>query len=515
MEGLHFILRYPERLPRLPALLRLLGLVGLIALPFSSGWRSESGQQQLRLGGGLRIVGNIEERQSYGEAWGYEALDVELQGAAPDLVQILDDELPLRKAPSANAELAREDAVLRYQFALLHEGRGAWKQIELLNGDEGWIYGRCSNDLSQLRGGRLLVRSVDVQSFGPHYQYSWRGVAALPFALLSLCNVVWIPLLPALLLWPCFRLAWLGGVLLNWLHALILQKHNSDLLHFLARCDLFGSKLLLSISGLCGLTPHLDLHSAERARYPFRLYYDVPGDASRLSSFLRLVLPLALLALAYLCTRLSSMLWPAHGELLGKVILIALPALALVVAALCILALWISVAIGGRAWRPAGDALFTLAQIGLALAALIAGLSKAPGSLRAWFSAPTKASGGEAQAEDIDPQNATRMEISLPALWLLLLSTGGLYFFLWLGRTLKILGEDVFGSITIALLGLGLPLSFLLPRCYRRSELLLKSAPGWLFEALLALPGLNVLLGPLIVQHQINYYARLRARSGG
>lgn len=513
---MHFAIRYPEQTPRWLNLLRVLGLIGAIALPFSGDWRMETGRQKLRLADGSVVVGQVDERQNYGELYGYDIAAASIDGAETNLVQLYDDQVPLYAEARQNSERLEEVALQRNQLVYVRESQGAWKRVETLQGDEGWIVARSGADLSKTNGGRLLLRAVDVKDASPEYKYHLAALIAAPFALLAIANVVWLPLLPALFLFSFYRLAGWIIMILNWLHALVLERQNVELLNYLARADLLWTKMLYALSGLADYTPHIDIYASERNRPPFRLHYDAPPASPRWHTLLRIGLPvLAVYAAWKLGDLLSLWISDSTAMLIVGGLLGLIPALSMVSWLFCNLAIWVYSAITGKTLRFAADWIFRLARLGLTLSALWSGLSAAPAALKNGLASPAREAAGEAEEDGIDPQAATRIDLSLVALWILLPITGGLYFFCWLARTAKLMGDDVYAILLTAGMGFSLPLCYYMPRYYRRSEMLTKSPPSWIAELLMTVPGLNLLLGPIVIQYNVNYYARLRARGGG
>lgn len=364
--------------------------------------------------------------------------------------------------------------------------------------------GRVPESLKPLAAGTYVVSMEDVREVEPIYVYHIRGLITLPLRFFLIFNIVWLLHLPALLIWPAYEAAGAAAILLNMIHASITEQNHQELTRFLMRVHLFRWKLLLSLN--TGQLPHLDIHGREKTKLPLRFTATIDSEFSRMQILIRFAVLLLIYALYYVWTA-AMFSGPLFFYIkLGVAGLLILP-FALIVPGQ--LLLWIFLALN----RPAPDWLLEIMYRPqrwlLSVICWWQGLTSDPRViLSGWKSILSTETGS------FDPAQSPKIDMNLLVLLLLILFSGGVYTLIWTGRTARMMQDDPFTVILVSLMGGLLPLSIILARYYRRTEIMLKMMPSVLVEFLMMLPVFNLILGPFVIQHGLNLYAKLQAKTG-
>lgn len=302
---------------------------------------------------------------------------------------------------------------------------------------------------------------------------------------------------PAAFMSLAYNLAAGPVYLLNSLHAFITGRSHDDLNRFLIKQIAFDAKFQAMVAGLTDRFVHIDLYGREAEPFPLVFQARAETRVDRLIALLRLTLLVPLVVL------------------LPYIVLCVAYSIAFVLLAL---AHWGIVLGTGRA----NEAVFTLMESILRyqgrLRIFALGLGNRPPPF--WGSAVSENeiefdfTGGEEQAPEDDEFYGTgsprSLDLNLIVYTLLLVCSAGVYSYLWLARVTKVMGHDPFTVIGMCLLLPLLPLSIIFVRYYRRAEKLLKNEPSLILEFLSALPVVNLLVAPLLIQLVLNEYERAR-----
>jgi heme/copper-type cytochrome/quinol oxidase subunit 3 len=152
---------------------------------------------------------------------------------------------------------------------------------------------------------------------------------------------------------------------------------------------------------------------------------------------------------------------------------------------------------------------FRIMRFTSSLRGLAAGWTNRPAILLEALLAPVAFEDGVTD----DASDETEIQMNLLVLVTLLLTSSSLYLPCWLARVNKLMGDDPFTFLALLFITGALFASFLLPKYYRRAEGFQKREARWLFEIMLFLPGINFILGPIIIQYELNRYAYLKSRA--
>ncbi len=342
-----------------------------------------------------------------------------------------------------------------------------------------------------------------VKSIEPVYTYHLKALIAFPFRFLYIFHLVWLLHLPALLLWPVYEAAALIVCLFNMLYALVTEQNHPDLSRFLVRAHLYRWKLLLSLN--TEHMPHVDIHGREKTSLPVHLTATIDPHFSRIQVLARLAVPFLLYA-GYRGFLLFAHLQPFVYATLALFGLLLLP-FALFLPAQVLM--WMVLAMKRNAPNWLLEILYRPQRFLLHLACWWQGLTSDSRCITKGLQSIHSTGNGT-----YDPAQGDRIELNTFILFLLVVLSGGIYTLIWIGRTARLMHDDPFTTLLLCLLGALLPLSFIMARYYRRSEIMLKTPPSWLIEIMMMLPGLNLLFGPFVIQQGLNLLAKSRSQAG-
>lgn len=365
--------------------------------------------------------------------------------------------------------------------------------------------GAAPESLKVLAAGVYIVSTDDVREIEPVYMYQLKGLITFPFRFLLIFNLVWLLHLPALLLWPVYEAAGAAACMFNMIHALITEQNHQELTRFLMRVHLFRWKLLLSLNG--EQLPHVDIHGREKMKLPLRFTASIDSDFSRMQVLARLSVPLLMYALFTAWTTVAAMF---SGPLflyitLGVLGLLLLP-FALFLPGQILLWIFLALKRPGPDWLL--EIMYRPQRFVLHVSCWWQGLTSDSRAISAGIKSVLSAGNG-----NFDPAQSPKIEMNLLVLLLLVLFSGGLYTLIWTGRTARLMQDDPFTLILVSLVGGLLPLSFIMARYYRRGEIMLKTPPSLLVEILMMLPGVNLILGPFVIQYGLNLFAKSQAKA--
>ncbi|MBI3395208.1 MAG: DUF4389 domain-containing protein [Spirochaetia bacterium] len=320
------------------------------------------------------------------------------------------------------------------------------------------------------------------------------GILSMPFKPLVLLNVIWIMNIPTLLMNILYLPVGVIVYLLNLVHAFVLQRNNEELNTFLIRMVNSRLKLTIALSGLTDVVPHLDLYASERGGFP--VSYAVK-PAERMPRF-----------------------WVAL-RLLGVSGIILVPHMIImfflmIAYSVVLLVQWIIISATGHPNAALQSFINHVWRVGPMLESFAFGLrNEIPNPL---LLIPNKSDELETTGGGsgwIQGAGGAKVSMNLLVLLLLLICSGGIYGFFWLARVARLMGDDPFTTILVSGLGLTLPLSFIYSRYYRRSETLQRMHPSVLVELFVMIPLLNGIMGPFVIQYNLNNYERMRAKGDG
>lgn len=360
----------------------------------------------------------------------------------------------------------------------------------------------------QLRGfvsGVYLVGNADVKNVEPVYSFNVKGLLLLPLRFLLIFNIVWIFHLPALLFWLIYEVAGLLATILNWLYAMATQKNHTELSQFLVRVLLYRFKLLTSLN--TEQLPHVDIHNRESMKLPVQLTAVINTEFSRLQVLLRLMVT-GLVAVLYFYWSVVV------GVLTGPIVLyVTLSILGLLILPFALfvpsqILSWIFLSLNKSVPNWLVEVMYRPHKFLLYLQYWWQGLGSEAKVFKLWFSSVFSSGNG-----NFDPSLADKIEMNLLVLFLLSVVSVGFYTLLWLSRTARLMHDDPFTILIVTLLAGFLPLSFIMVRYYRRSEVMMKTPPSLLFEFLMFWPALNLILGPFLIQHGLNLVAKSQAKA--
>ncbi|GEM_PF-1696375 len=325
------------------------------------------------------------------------------------------------------------------------------------------------------------------------------NILMVPGALLALGNLVWVYLIPSLFMLVLYSLSYTVLALVNFLHIIILQRSNDELIYFMIKFLNMRSRISLSILGLTHRVPHVDLYSSEPGSglitLKFRVAEEMPVRWVLLRlgilvgiGFVAFILSLGLRYIPY-----SAMVLAGIAGLIGAVL------------GLIILIIWIHNAITGKYLDTLVDLHLRLMRLNLTITSYFTFVTNEIGefkqSFRSVLDEPVPANAG---SDWVNANDARRLDINLVALVVLIGSTQGLYLFIWLARTSKLMGDDPFTIIAVSILGAFLPLSVIFSRYYRRLEKKTGNEPSWILELLMVIPLINLVVGTFTIQYILN-----------
>ncbi|MCB1172409.1 MAG: hypothetical protein KDK39_02535 [Leptospiraceae bacterium] len=547
--------RIPDKVNRIRNLAFLLGLIGLLASLPSAEYRTDTGLDQLELG------------------------PAELYGAGrPTNMVVWDDgqasipavEFRIDRSASDAAELAKLDQIYRVRTGSIEirskagYGEGAvlgkaWRHalVELMdesasNPDQaresGWYAVRVLNisfnaegnvdDETSIEGfvpvsavqslaGRdsftLLAHDVDFKDI---YEYNYLSLVAWPFRLLVVFNVIWLLYIFAFVMMPVYILVMYIAALLNWIYAAITERNNMELVQFMIRAEHYRWKMMCALSGAVDHIPHIDIYAREKRSFPLSFYANPDERLSRVGVLVRAaLLPAWFYAGSTLAGLAGDLIHEYAAYAVGFLFLLPFLILGLLGLAYSLLQLtaWVLQAATGRSALGILNAMFAIAALFTLLQALFLGWKSDLSALQELWSRPVE-SGDEEGMDDepydqdpdwYTPNDSQEIESSLLIIFLLVYFTFPLYFFIWIARIMKLMGDDPFTHLLLMILSGMLYGSFLLPQYYRRSERLQKKEPAVLFEIVLFIPVINILFAPFIIQYGLNRYDRARRKLAG
>lgn len=523
MDPISLQLEAPAGAVRWLPLFRLLGFIGLIALSYGGPLREQTGRQELIAKDGTVFVGHIETWNAGAGSLtpnGYLLENGEVEGGA-GLVQT-QEEIVLRTAPGPEGRPIENGTVERYRLARVKESREAptypggpnltWKKIATLDGKEGFTAGTLSTEMSKQSSLRLYVRAEDARRMAPEVRYRRSGIALIPLRLLLLFAPIWLLHLPAFVLLIAYQVAAVPAFFLNLLHILIFERNHRDLTQYLVRVANYRLKFLVSLLGTTGVIPHVDIHSREAKALPFRFAARIDDAVPRLQALWRLMLALfPAVAAKWMDLFVLPAGWMGTAVMVVAGLLAAILLLPAITYGIVQIALWITIGAVAKAPRILLDIEGRILRLWLTVELFLAGIATSPSVFKQAIVSPlTRSAPGRDQ---FDPGPGAKVEIPLLVLLLLVVGSFGLYTLCWIGRTAKALGDEPFTILLITVFGGTLPLSFLLSRYYRRSEILQRTNPSILVELLMMIPGLHLLLGPFVIQYGLNAVARSQAKT--
>lgn len=359
--------------------------------------------------------------------------------------------------------------------------------------------------LKGFANGVYLVSSADVKSVEPVYSFNVKGLLLLPFRLLLIFNMVWIFHLPALLFWFIYEIAGLWATILNWIYALSTQKNHPELSRFLVRVLLYRFKFLISLN--TEQLPNIDIHNRERTKLPVQLTATIAPELAWFQIMIRLIVTGVFFAI-YVKWSIVA------GVLTGPIMLyVAFSILGLLLLPFALflpgqILSWIFLSLNKSVPNWLIEIMYRPFKFLSCLQYWWQGLSSDTKIIKTSFSSVLSSGNGS-----FDAAQSEKIEMNLLVLFLLSIVSVGLYTLVWLSRTAKLMSDDAFTILVVTVLAGFLPLSFIMVRYYRRSEVMMKTPPSLLFEFLMLLPGLNLILGPFLIQHGLNLVAKSQAKS--
>ncbi|MEQ8349938.1 MAG: hypothetical protein RH862_00540 [Leptospiraceae bacterium] len=325
------------------------------------------------------------------------------------------------------------------------------------------------------------------------------AILRYPGLLLSLANLVWIYLLPSLFMLILYSFSYSILALLNLVHILILQKNNEELVYFMIKFLNMRTRIGLSILGLTPNVPHVDLYSSDAGTGLMGLRFKVAEDIPVRWILLRLAI-LVTLGIVFLLFALAIRHIPYFGIVLG-----VLGGLILLGLGLILLIIWIHNAITGKYIFTLVDLHLRLMRLNLTITSYFTFVTNEVSEFKHCFRSVLEESApGNSQGSWVNANEARRLDINLIALVVLIGSTQGLYLFIWLARTAKLMGDDPFTIISVTFLGIFLPLSVIFSRYYRRLEKKTGNDPSWVLELLMVIPFINLIVGTFTIQYILN-----------
>lgn len=331
----------------------------------------------------------------------------------------------------------------------------------------------------------------------------------IPGALLSLANLVWIYLIPSLFMLVLYSVSYAVVAIVNLIHILILQRNNDELVYFMTKFLNLRSRITLSLLGLTHRVPHVDLYGSEPGTGLIHLKFKYPDEMPVRWILLRLAI-LIVVGLVAGIFALGIRHIPYFGLVLG--ILFGLIGLVL---GLTILVIWIHNAITGSYINALVDLHLRIMRLNLTITSYFTFVTNEISEFKSCFrSGLDEAVPADAGGAWINPNDARRLDINLIALVVLISSTYGLYLFIWLARTSKLMGDDPFTIIAVTALGGLLPLSVIFSRYYRRLEKKTGNDPSWILELLMVIPIINLIAGTFTIQYILNL-GKKAARGAG
>ncbi len=319
-----------------------------------------------------------------------------------------------------------------------------------------------------------------------------------PGMLLSLANLVWIYLLPSLFMLILYSMSFSVLCLVNFLHILILQRNNDELVYFMTKFLNMRTRVGLFILGLTNRVPHVDLYSSDPGT-GFGLRFKTSREMPVQWILLRLAILVGAGVLFFLLS-LAIKHIPYSGIVLAVLAGIVVGALAII-----LLVIWLHNAITGKYLFSLVDLHLRIMRLDLTITSYFSFVTNEISEFKGCFrsvleeSVPDNAGGTWINAND-----SRRLDINLIALVVLIGSTQGLYLFIWLARTAKVMGDDPFTIISVTILGSLLPLSVIFSRYYRRLEKKTGNDPSWILELLMIIPLLNLVVGTFTIQYILN-----------
>jgi hypothetical protein len=268
------------------------------------------------------------------------------------------------------------------------------------------------------------------------------------------------------------------------------------------------TRISVSILGLTNRVPHVDLYGSD-PRSAVGLRFKTADEMPVRWILLRL----AILLGATIVLFLFSLLLDLHIYVLYT--FVGLFGLVAGILGIIVLIIWIHNAITGKFLMPLVELHLRLMRINLVITSYFTFVTNDISEFKSCFRSVIDESipADLPTPEWVNPNDARRLDINLIALVTLIGSTQGLYLFIWLGRTSKLMGDDPFTIIAVSLLGSLLPLSVIFCRYYRRLEKKTGNDPSWLLELLMIIPIINLVVGTFTIQYILNLGKKARAAS--
>ncbi len=525
---------------RWTSVFRLLGLIGFVAALAPSTVREATGRERANLRDGSALLGSIRDSGYTGL---YSARIDEVKGK--DLFAV-NYYASLRKAAAQDSEAAPGGELMQGRLVRrlgseevkVFDQKQTWWKVRTLDGIEGFAPETGFTELKA--GSQLNLYAADTLSVGPETQINIAAALAAPFRFFLLFNVYLVLYLPGLF----FSIVYLAAALvvypLNLLHAFVLQRNNDELDQFFRRFIQNQFKLSTALAGWTSAVPHVDLYGSEKTTFANQIHVPASEGMDRTQVMIRLLLPYAVIAgLWFILKGLrlygiadwwDSVSFPAffyHMKMVFAAIVaywllysmhfggphyvrafphIAILGLIAIAAGAAAVVQWGSAAFRGDDIEPLSRLQLHYWRSKASVQAACFGLTSDLPRVQELFS------GGE-ESETTAPVPG-RVSMNLAVLVILLAASGGLYGLFWLARVARLMSDDAFTIICVAVAGGLLPLSFVLSRYYRRAEALTKMNPSWIIEILLMIPFVNLALGPFVIQYLLNHYERLKAQAG-
>jgi hypothetical protein len=345
-----------------------------------------------------------------------------------------------------------------------------------------------------LLAGWLRVREMETLS----------GIVSIPAYLLCLGNLVWIYLMPSILMGFLYSICAIVVWYINLVHIIILQRNSLELSYFLARFYYLRTKLGIAFLGFTEKIPHVDVFSSDKLNEQVSLEFRTETYLPARWLILRLGALAALAATAYL------LMLGVRNYSWFKYAIAAIPGLFLLLYIISMLVNWSYNAITGRFITVLVDLHLRIIRLNVTVAAwfsfLINDHTEFKTCLRSVLMEGDEA--GRQEQGWINPGDEQEHNINLIVLLTLILITCGVYLFIWLARTAKVMGDDPFTVVSVAILGFTVPLSVFFSRYYRRLEHKSRNEPSWILELFLVIPFLNLLLAPFTIQYLLNLFKR-------
>ncbi|MCB1138287.1 MAG: hypothetical protein KDK23_05990 [Leptospiraceae bacterium] len=335
------------------------------------------------------------------------------------------------------------------------------------------------------------------------------NILYVPGALLALGNLVWIYLIPSLFMLVLYSIAYAVIAIVNFLHIVVLQKNNEELVYFMTKFLNMRTRVSLSVLGVTHRVPHVDLYASDSGPGSVGLRFKTREDMPVRWILFRLAILLGVF-IVFSIFSLGIRYIPYFTYVLGG--LFGLVGLILV---LTVLVIWIHNAITGQFIGPLVDLHLRLMRLNLTVTSYFTFVTNEISEFKHCLrSVLDESVPGDLPAEWVNPNDARRLDINLVALVVLIGSTQGLYLFIWLARTSKLMGDDPFTIIAVTALGSLLPLSVIFSRYYRRLEKKTGNDPSWVLELLMVMPILNLIVGTFTIQYILNL-GKKSARTAG